>query len=115
MCRSSSRCCGLAWPKCNTALQSAPMKRLLALMALAGVTAGCRDSVEAHFIYYPSRTLTADPSSVGLAFRNVAFTAADGVKLHGWLIPGRKPTTLIYYHGNGGKLAGRGYIARMID
>jgi len=104
----------LAWPKCNTALQSAPMKRLLALMALAGVTAGCRDSVEAHFIYAPSRALTADPSSVGLAFRNIAFTAADGVKLHGWLIPGRTPTTLLYSHGNGGNMGGRVTIARML-
>src|SRR5881409_3070815 len=90
------------------------MKRLLALMALAGVTAGCRDPVEAHFIYAPSRALTADPSSVGLAFRDVAFTAADGVRLHGWLIPGRTPTTLLYSHGNGGNIGGRVAITRLL-
>ena len=104
----------LAWAKCNTALQSALMKPLLVLVALAGVTAGCRESVEARFIYYPSREVTTDPSSGGLAFRDIAFTAADGVKLYGWLIPGRTPTTLLYSHGNGGNMSGRVTIARML-
>ena len=90
------------------------MKRLLALVALASVTAGCRDSIEGHFIYHPSRTLSADPSSVGLAFRDIVFTAADGVRLHGWLIPGRTPTTLLYSHGNAGNIAGRVTIARLL-
>ncbi len=90
------------------------MARLLALVALATVTAGCRESIERRFIYYPSRPLAADPSSVGLPFRDVAFTAADGVRLHGWLIPGRTPTTLLYSHGNGGNIGGRVAIARLL-
>jgi uncharacterized protein len=90
------------------------MKRLLVLVALAGVTAGCRESMERRFIYYPSRSLEADPSSVGLRFRDVTFTAADGVRLHGWLIPGRTATTLLYSHGNGGNIAGRVSIARLL-
>jgi len=90
------------------------MKRLLVLVALAGVTAGCRESMERRFIYYPSRTLEADPGKFGLEFRNVTFTAADGVRLHGWLIPGRMPTTLLYSHGNGGNMAGRIPIARLL-
>ena len=90
------------------------MARLLALVALATVTAGCRESIERRFIYYPSRPLAADPSSVGLAFRDVAFTAADGVRLHGWLIAGRTPTTLLYSHGNGGNIGGRVAIARLL-
>jgi len=65
------------------------MKRLLALVAVAGLAAGCRESVEARLIYYPSHEVTEDPSSVGLAFRDVEFPAADGVRLHGWLIAGR--------------------------
>jgi len=90
------------------------MTRTLALVALATVIAGCRDSIEGRFIYYPSRTLAADPSSVGLAFRDITFAAADGVKLHGWLIPGRTPTTLLYSHGNGGNIADRVVIARLL-
>jgi fermentation-respiration switch protein FrsA (DUF1100 family) len=90
------------------------MARLLALVALAAVVAGCRESLEGRFIYYPSRTLAADPSDVGLPFRDVAFTAADGVKLHGWLIPGRTRTTLLYSHGNAGNIGDRVAIARLL-
>jgi uncharacterized protein len=90
------------------------MRSLLALAVAAAVTAGCRESMEGFFIYHPSRMLAADPSSVGLAFRDVAFTAADGVSLHGWLIPGRTPTTLLYSHGNAGNIADRLPIARLL-
>src|SRR5437870_7336264 len=90
------------------------MKRLLALVAVGGPAAGCRESEEAHLIYYPSHEVTQDPSSVGLAFRDVEFPAADGVRLHGWLIAGRTPITLLYSHGNGGNIAGRVGIARML-
>ena len=90
------------------------MKGLLALMTLAAVTAGCRESMERSFIYYPSRAVMADPSSVGLAFRDVHFTSGDGLKLHGWLIPGRTPTTLLYSHGNAGNVGDRVAIARLL-
>lgn len=89
--------------------------RLLALVALATAIAGCRESMEGAFIYYPSRTHSGDPGSVGLAFRDVAFSAEDGVKLHGWLIPGRTPTTLLYSHGNGGNITDRLSIARILS
>lgn len=90
------------------------MMRLLVLVALAGVAAGCRESVEAHVIYYPSRPLAADPGAAGLAFTDVRFTAADGVALHGWLIRGRTPITLLYSHGNGGNIGDRVSIARLL-
>ncbi len=90
------------------------MGRLLALVVLAIVSAGCRESLEGRLIYYPSRALDADPSSVGLEFRDVEFTAADGVRLHGWMIPGRVPTTLLYSHGNAGNIGDRLPIARLL-
>jgi uncharacterized protein len=90
------------------------MRRLLALVALASVMAGCRESMEARVIYYPSRALGADPASVGLPFRDVTFAAGDGVQLHGWLIAGRTPTTLLYSHGNGGNIGDRVRIARLL-
>ena len=89
------------------------MTRLLALVALASVVAGCRQSFEARFIYFPSRALAADPSAEGLRFRDVSFTAADGVPLHGWLIAGRTPVTLLYSHGNAGNIGDRVRIARL--
>jgi fermentation-respiration switch protein FrsA (DUF1100 family) len=88
--------------------------RLLVLVALAGLTAGCREFVEGQLIYYPSRPLAADPGSAGLEFTEVTFPAADGVKLHGWLIRGRTPVTLLYSHGNGGNIGGRVRIARLL-
>jgi len=91
-----------------------PMKRLLVMVALMTLMAGCRESVESRFIYHPSRTLVGDPSKAGLAFRNVVFVAADGVRLHGWLIPGRKKTTLLYSHGNAGNIGDRVFIARLL-
>lgn len=90
------------------------MKHLLVLVALAGMTSGCRESLERRFIYYPSRALAADPASAGLDFKDVGFTAADGVRLHGWLIPGRRATTLLYSHGNGGNIGDRVSIARLL-
>jgi len=89
------------------------MRRLALLIALASAVAGCRESVEGRVIYYPSRELAADPSSVGLSFRDVAFTAADGVGLHGWLVAGKQPVTLLYSHGNGGNIGDRVRIARL--
>ena len=90
------------------------MRRLLALLALVSVMAGCRESIEARFIYYPSRVIAADPASVGLPFRDVTFAAAEGVELHGWLIAGRTPTTLLYSHGNAGNIGDRVRIARLL-
>jgi len=90
------------------------MRRLLALVALANAVTGCRESIEARFIYYPSRALAADPSSAGLRFGDVTFAAADGVALHGWLIAGRTRTVLLYSHGNGGNIGDRVRIARLL-
>ncbi len=43
-----------------------------------------------------------------MPFEDVFFTAADGVRLHGWFVPGdvkvqeegRRPLTLLFFHGN---------------
>lgn len=59
------------------------------------------------FIYYPVRELTGTPASFGLAYRDVWFQADDGVRLHGWLIPGARPTTLLWSQGNAGNIGHR--------
>jgi fermentation-respiration switch protein FrsA (DUF1100 family) len=79
----------------------------VALAALVGLSAGCRESVERGFIYHPVATLAGDPSRVGIAFRDLWFTSDDGVRLHGWLVPGRQPTTLLWCHGNAGNISHR--------
>ena len=87
---------------------------VVATLAAGLMAAGCRESWEAGFIYHPTRTVQADPSHVGLFYREVHFTADDGVRLHGWLVPGRVPTTVLYSHGNAGNIADRVSIARLL-
>lgn len=46
------------------------------------------------------RNLTETPATFGLQFKDVEFQTSDGVKLSGWLVPGReKRTTIVYSHG----------------
>ena len=40
-------------------------------------------------------------------FEDVRFSAVDGVRLHGWFIPGGDEITLLWLHGNGGNIAHR--------
>lgn len=63
---------------------------------------------QSHFVYYPIRTLSTDPSSIGLQFEGVRFKTADGVQLSGWFIPcdGAKGIVL-FCHGNAGNISHR--------
>ena len=58
-------------------------------------------------IYFPQRTLAATPDSVGLAYEDVYLSAADGTRIHGWLVPGRSEVTLLWFHGNAGNISHR--------
>jgi fermentation-respiration switch protein FrsA (DUF1100 family) len=43
------------------------------------------------------------PAALGLNYEDVAFTAADGIRLTGWYVWGRAPRhALLYCHGNAG-------------
>ena len=57
--------------------------------------------------YFPERELTATPADLGLAFEEVTLTAADGTKIHGWHVPGKSSTTLLWLHGNAGNISHR--------
>jgi hypothetical protein len=74
----------------------------------AGLLAwGCRESVERTLIYLPSRELIGSPAMLGVAYRDVWFQAEDGLRLHGWHVPGRLPFTLLWCHGNAGNISHR--------
>ena len=78
---------------------------LLAVLCLlyAGLVIG-----ESRFIYFPTRKLTATPADAGLEFVDVRFTSDDGVRLHGWWVPGRvDDVALLWFHGNAGNLGDR--------
>jgi len=63
---------------------------------------------QSHYVYYPERVLSADPSSIGLQFESVSFETADGVKLFGWFIPSQSARgVLLFFHGNAGNISHR--------
>ena len=55
----------------------------------------------------PGRELTATPADIGLAYEDVAIETADGVRLHGWFIPGDSSRVLLFFHGNAGNISHR--------
>ncbi len=83
------------------------MKLTLFLLGIALLAWGCRESVERALIYMPSRELYGTPANLGLPYREIWFRAEDGVALHGWLVPGMSPVTLLWFHGNAGNVSHR--------
>ncbi|MDP2949423.1 MAG: alpha/beta hydrolase [Chloroflexota bacterium] len=63
--------------------------------------------IERYFIYFPARELEGAPSHWGLAFEDVFLTASDGVRIHGWFVPGRRDVTWLWFHGNAGNISHR--------
>ncbi len=55
----------------------------------------------------PGRELTATPANIGLDFEDVWTETADGVRIHGWFVPGRTQQVLLFFHGNAGNIAHR--------
>jgi fermentation-respiration switch protein FrsA (DUF1100 family) len=62
-------------------------------------------------VYHPTRRFLATPAEFGARFEEVHFVAEDGVRLHGWWIPGPAGAgTLLYCHGNAGNIGDRSGI-----
>jgi uncharacterized protein len=75
--------------------------------------------LEKYLLFFPERTLEATPQAAGLAYEDVWFPAADGVRLHGWMVPAPGArTTLLWFHGNAGNIGDRvhnlGYLHRLL-
>ncbi|MBI4505613.1 MAG: alpha/beta hydrolase [Chloroflexi bacterium] len=64
-------------------------------------------AIEDQFLYLPSRTLVATPAQRGLGYEEVWLTASDGVRLHGWFVPGPRDLVWLWLHGNGGNISHR--------
>jgi fermentation-respiration switch protein FrsA (DUF1100 family) len=77
------------------------------LASALALLSGCGTALERGLIYHPSPTLEGTPAAFGLAFEDVDVTTADGVEIHGWLVPGPRPATLLYCHGNAGNISHR--------
>ena len=62
---------------------------------------------ERRLLFFPDRTLAAEPADFGLPAEELSIAAGDGVTLHGWWIEGPGERVLIWYHGNAGDIADR--------
>ncbi len=84
-------------------MRSAPV--LLFTLILAG---GCVEPLEKRFIFFPYKTIEGTPDEWGMPYEEIYFTTDDGLRLHGWLIPGTgSPITLLWFHGNAGNVSHR--------
>lgn len=60
--------------------------------------------------FVPDNDVRVTPADAGLAYRDVTFATADGVRLHGWFLPAQAPEsqnangatacTVLFLHGN---------------
>jgi fermentation-respiration switch protein FrsA (DUF1100 family) len=62
---------------------------------------------ERAFIFYPERHLFAFPSDEGMDYQDVILQGRDGIRIHGWFIPGRGKGVVLFFHGNGGNISHR--------
>jgi uncharacterized protein len=62
---------------------------------------------EKGIVFFPDPDLIGTPADLGLAYEEVYFRTADGVKLHGWWTPKAGAPTLVWFHGNAGNISHR--------
>jgi len=70
---------------------------------------------EERLIFKPTRELTTDPATMGLAFREVWLQAADGPRLHAWLIPGPRRALWVWFHGYDGNIGDKLETVRLVS
>jgi fermentation-respiration switch protein FrsA (DUF1100 family) len=84
-----------------------------ALYAL-GFGVGRMGLLDEVFIYFPQREVGGTPAQHGLPYEIVSLVAEDGVRLHGWFVPGRTDVTWLWLHGNAGNIGHRlGNLAQL--
>ena len=64
-------------------------------------------AMEQRFLYFPVRTLEAQPSNYGLRSEELRLTTSDGVRLHGWWIRAGGSLVVLLFHGNAGNISHR--------
>jgi fermentation-respiration switch protein FrsA (DUF1100 family) len=64
-------------------------------------------ALESWFLYFPTRTLDAEPRAYGLRADDLELATDDGVRLHGWWLYGRGERVLVWFHGNAGNISHR--------
>lgn len=61
-----------------------------------------------HLPQVPGREIIATPAELGLTWRDIEIISEDGLRLHGWHLPGpHGAPTLLFFHGNAGNISHR--------
>ena len=82
------------------------LRLILVAAALYGLAGGVRYTFQYELVYAPNTELIGAPDEVGLVYREVFFTAADGVRLTGWHLPLEDARgTVLFCHGNAGNIS----------
>ncbi len=63
--------------------------------------------IEKRLVFFPTAEISQTPAAVGLAYEEVFFSTGDGLRLHGWFVPGSGDVTWVWFHGNGGNISHR--------
>lgn len=59
------------------------------------------------YFFNPDREVRNTPADQGLSFEETYFSSQDGMRLHGWYVPGEGDVTWIWLHGNAGNIGHR--------
>ena len=63
---------------------------------------------QGRMVYYPSKRISSSPSDIGLPFRDVTFSTADGIEISGWMVGEDKARPVVLFcHGNAGNISHR--------
>ena len=81
------------------------MRRSASLAGRAG--SNSKQTLFDRFFFYPEREVLQTPTEWGMSFEDVYFPTEDGVRLHGWYVPGKLKLTIIWFHGNAGNISSR--------
>jgi fermentation-respiration switch protein FrsA (DUF1100 family) len=86
------------------------LKLLLAGLACYALLVVVVYLMQARMLYLPhvpGRSLDRTPADIGAEFHDLTIETADGVRLHGWYIPGDSNRVLLFFHGNAGNISHR--------
>jgi hypothetical protein len=82
----------------------------------ADVEAAKAPSVEDLLLFFPSKYPEGNWTPKDLRFEDVAFSAEDNTRLHGWYCPCDHPrATILIAHGNAGHTASRAHWLRVLQ
>ena len=86
------------------------LKLLLAAVACYAVLALVVYLMQARMLYLPDvpgRSLDRTPADIGADYSDAWIRTSDGVRLHGWFLPGDSDRVLLFFHGNAGNISHR--------